>query len=135
MNPISQETIFLIINVLAVAFFAVLFLQSGMDKVVDWKGNLSWLTGHFEESPFSKIVPLLLAVITITELGAGIVCAYGVVELIAFDLNSFARVGILLSAVNLLMLFTGQRIAKDYVGAAVLVNYFLLALASLYFLA
>ena len=134
MNPISQETIFLIINVLAVAFFAVLFLQSGMDKVVDWKGNLSWLTGHFEESPFSKIVPLLLAVITITELGAGIVCAYGVVELIAFDLNSFARVGILLSAVNLLMLFTGQRIAKDYVGAAVLVNYFLLALASLYFL-
>ena len=36
-----------IMQVLASAFLAVLFLQSGIDKVTDRRGNLDWLTGHF----------------------------------------------------------------------------------------
>ena len=33
------------------AMVAILFLQSGLDKALDWKGNLAWLTGHFAKSP------------------------------------------------------------------------------------
>ncbi|MBL4578172.1 MAG: DoxX family protein [Flavobacteriales bacterium] len=134
MFTLSNEMLMLIINVLCVAFFTVLLIQSGVDKLLDWEGNLSWLTGHFKDSLFSNMVPLLLGIITVTELGAGLVCAYGVVELLVFGENTFARIGIILSAVNLLMLFVGQRIAKEYAGAAVLALYFLLSIVSLFFL-
>ena len=53
------------------AFFAILFLQSGIDKVTDRKGNLEWLTGHFSKSPIADHVPLLLSVLTGMELLAG----------------------------------------------------------------
>jgi hypothetical protein len=39
------------------------------------------------------------------------------------------------SAFSILALFFGQRMAKDYPGAATLVPYFLLALAAIYLLA
>jgi hypothetical protein len=43
--------------------------------------------------------------------------------------------GALTAGVAILGLFFGQRVAKDYAGAAVLVPYFLLALAGVYLLA
>ncbi|MBL4658154.1 MAG: DoxX family protein, partial [Flavobacteriales bacterium] len=107
----------------------------GIDKVVDWRGNLSWLKGHFEGSPFANAVPLLLAIVTATEIGAGAACAYGVVEMIFMDQSTFAVLGMLLSALNIVLLFAGQRIAKDYPGAAVLAGYFLLAIVLLQFIA
>ena len=41
----------------------------------------------------------------------------------------------MISAISLIALFFGQRMAKDYAGAAVLVPYFLLALSAIYLLA
>jgi len=134
MSLFGNDHIILFINLLSVALFAVLFLQSGIDKVVDWKGNLLWLVGHFEKSFLSGAVPLMLGLITLMELSAGLVCAYGVVELLVFDQQTFARMGVAISLVSFLMLFTGQRIAKDYPGAAVLANYFLLGIVTLFFL-
>jgi hypothetical protein len=43
--------------------------------------------------------------------------------------------GAVISAVAIVALFFGQRMAKDYAGAAVLVPYFLLALSAIYLLA
>jgi hypothetical protein len=43
--------------------------------------------------------------------------------------------GAVISAISLIALFFGQRMAKDYAGAAVLVPYFLLALSAIYLLA
>ena len=43
--------------------------------------------------------------------------------------------GLLVAALNFLALFFGQRIAKDYEGAAVLVNYFILNVLGLLSLA
>ena len=57
--------ILLIAKILPCAFFAVLFLQSGVDKVVDRKGNLAWMEPHFESSPFKGLVPMLLSVLTL----------------------------------------------------------------------
>ena len=120
-----------IVNGLCLAFFAVLFLQSGTDKVIDWKGNLSWLEGHFKGTPLANVVPLLLGAITITELIAGVASAVGVGEVLFSASKDIASFGLLVCLVNILLLFAGQRIAKDYEGAAVLVNYFLLAIVSL----
>ncbi|HMI84672.1 MAG TPA: hypothetical protein VK550_11310 [Polyangiaceae bacterium] len=41
--------------------------------------------------------------------------------------RTFAALGALLSIAAILMLFFGQRLAKDYAGAAALVPYFILA--------
>jgi len=42
--------------------------------------------------------------------------------------------GAVLSGISLCALFFGQRVAKDYAGAAVLVPYFLLALVAMWLL-
>jgi len=40
-------------------FLAILFIQSGLDKVFDWNGNLGWLTGHFEKTFVAGMVPVI----------------------------------------------------------------------------
>ena len=117
---------------LITAFFAVAFLQSALDKVVDREGNLGWLMGHFKNSPLAAQVPLLLTLITFLELGAGVICALGV---LVTDFSkggwTIAAVGVMLSGLALLSLFLGQRLAKDYAGAAVLAAYFAVAMIGL----
>ena len=121
-------------QILASAFLAILFLQSGLDKIFDRKGNLDWLTGHFAKSPLAGMVPLLLVAITILETAAGALSAIGCVLVVLRHNTAIAFCGALISAIAILALFVGQRMAKDYPGAAVLVPYFLLALVAIHIL-
>ncbi len=116
------------------AFQAALFLQSGLDKLTDYRANLSWLKDHFARSPLAGTVGLLLPVITITETAAGLFSAFGAVQLLTVKGTAWAYYGLLLAAISLLMLFLGQRLAKDYAGAASLVPYFLLVAFGLFLL-
>ncbi|MFY9234240.1 MAG: hypothetical protein WAO58_07245 [Fimbriimonadaceae bacterium] len=120
-----------IARVLVCTFFAVLFIQSGVDKVVDRAGNLAWLEPHFGKSPLKGAVPLMLGVITILELAAGVLSAAGAVVLVVGGPGWVPTAGVGLSALAILCLFAGQRIAKDYAGAAVLAAYFAVALLGL----
>jgi hypothetical protein len=117
------------------AFLAILFLQSGIDKIIDHRGNLEWLQGHFAKSPLAGIVSALLTAITLLELAAGALSAIGCLILIVSRETTLAFYGAVTSAVALIALFFGQRMAKDYAGAAVLVPYFLLTLIAIYLLA
>jgi hypothetical protein len=117
------------------AFLAILFLQSGIDKIIDYRGNLEWLKGHFAKSPLDAVVPVLLAAITLLEVAAGALSAIGCIVLIVSRETTIAFYGAVISAAALIALFFGQRMAKDYAGAAVLVPYFLLTLAAIYLLA
>jgi len=123
------------IQVLASAFLAILFLQSGIDKIIDRRGNLDWLKGHFAKSPLAGMVPLMVTVITIMEVAAGAMSAVGCVMLFIRRDSTIAFYGAVIAALAILALFFGQRMAKDYSGAATLVPYFLLALAAIYLLA
>ncbi len=114
------------------AMIAILFLQSGLDKVFNWKGNKEWLTGHFANSPLRGTVPLLLPVITLVELGAGVFSAAAFIAVLWGKAHCFGTIGMALGMVALTMLFFGQRVAKDYAGAASLVPYFLLCAAGLW---
>lgn len=124
-----------LMQIFASAFLAILFLQSGIDKIIDWRGNLEWLKGHFAKSPLAGIVPALLTTITILEVAAGTLSAVGCVFMILSRDSTVAFYGAIVSAVAIIALFFGQRIAKDYPGAAVLIPYFLLALVAIYLLA
>lgn len=124
-----------LMQILVSAFLAILFLQSGIDKIVDRRGNLEWLSGHFAKSPLAKIVPLMVIMITVLELAAGALSAIGCVLIIFSRDTLVGFYGAVMSALSILALFFGQRMAKDYAGAAVLVPYFLLTLVSIYLLA
>jgi hypothetical protein len=124
-----------VMQILASAFLAILFVQSGIDKVLDRSGNLDWLKGHFAKSLLAGTVPALLTAITILEVAAGVLSALGCVLVLVMRDSTVAFYGAVISAAAIIALFFGQRIAKDYAGAAVLVPYFLLALAAIYLLA
>ena len=124
-----------LMRIFASAFLAILFLQSGIDKIVDRRGNLEWLKGHFAKSPLAGMVPLIVIAITILEIAGGGLSAVGCAMIIFSRDSTLAFYGAVLSALSILSLFFGQRMAKEYAGAAVLVPYFLLALIAIYILA
>lgn len=121
-------------QLLVCALLAILFLQSGIDKVIDRRGNLEWLTGHFAKSPLGGMVPALLLILTLLEIAAGALSAVGGVILAVGGDATVAFYGAALSGLTIVALFFGQRMAKEYPGAASLVPYFLVALAGIYLL-
>jgi len=131
----SAEWSSYIIQLLVSAILAVLFLQSGLDKVIDRKGNRAYLDEHFAKSPLAGTVGPMFFVVTILEVAAGTLSALGFLLLLATHNATVAFWGALIAAANLVALFFGQRVAKDYAGAAALVPYFLLVITAIYFLA
>jgi diacylglycerol kinase len=124
-----------LLRILLSAFLAILFLQSGIDKVVDRRGNLDFLKGHFAKSPLAGMVPLMVTAITILEIAAGALSGIGCALIVLTRDSTLAFHGAVVAAVGIIALFFGQRMAKDYAGAAVLVPYFLLTLSAIYLLA
>lgn len=68
----------------------------------------------------------------VMELVAGMVSALGAAVLLSGGSSLLAYVGCLASACTFLALFLGQRLAKDYAGAATLVPYFCASLLGLW---
>lgn len=134
-NLRSPEFAYYILQILVSAFLAILFLQSGIDKIVDRRGNRAYLDQHFAKSPLAGTVGPMFAVITILEISAGALTGVGTVLLLLTRDSTVAYLGAVVAGINIVALFFGQRVAKDYVGAAVLVPYFLLALTGILLLA
>ena len=134
-NVHSPESAFYIMQILASAFLAILFLQSGLDKVVDRRGNRAYLEQHFAKSPLASTVGPMFVVVTILEVSAGALSGVGCALLLLTHDPTVAFLGAIVGGINLTALFFGQRVAKDYAGAAALVPYFLLALTAIYLLA
>lgn len=112
------------------ALLAITFIQSGLDKAFNFADNLSWLQSHFSKTFLRNWVHFLLGAITFFEVVAGFLALAGVFQILFLGGKSLAIYAAQLSALSILMLFFGQRIAKDYAGAAALVPYFMLSLAA-----
>lgn len=116
----------------AALLVSILFIQSGLDKVFDWKGNLEWLQGHFSKTFLARTVPMMVATITVLELATGFLAAAGIIYFLVTGSVVVIFYSAVLGALSVLALFFGQRVAKDYPGAAVLVPYFILLLILMY---
>ena len=131
---LSQEWDWLdIIRMLVSTFLAAIYLQSGIDKIVDRQGNLDFMGEHFSGTILAGSFHYGLAVVTATELLAGALSAAGVAWLLLGWGIVPGIVGTLFAAVSSCILMAGQRLAKDYIGATALVPYFLVAIIGLYF--
>lgn len=132
---IFDHTLLKILQVTISLFAGVLFLQSGFDKVFDFKGNKGYIQSVFAKTIFKSFSGILFIIITILEILAGLLAFFGGVFYFFEGQADFAILGLELSLISILCLFTGQRIAKDYAGAASLVAYFLLIAFGLYLFA
>ena len=115
-------------EILILLFLIVTFMQSGIDKISDWKGNIEFIKSHFKNSPLRNNVPLLLAIILTIEITAGIFMIIGTYQIYSSGLKEIALIGVELSAIALIFLLIGQRLAKDYAGAMTLAVYFIITL-------
>ena len=107
-------------------FLFIAFFQSGLDKIIDRKGNLDFLKAHFSDSPLIKIIPIMLLILTFLEIIGSLMLGYGVYYAFVNRSTLWIFYGFVVIAITIIMLFAGQRIAKDYLGAADLVPYFIL---------
>ena len=114
-------------------FIAIVFLQSGLDKIFDWKGNHAWISDHFKNSMLAKFVTPTLGIVTLLETAAGLLSVCGIVCLLWCNDGSCIYYSVLVALVSLLMLLFGQRVARDYDGAKTITIYFGVVLLSLLF--
>ena len=121
-------------EVLLLIFLIITFIQSGIDKLLDWKGNVSFIKEHFKNSPLKNTVPLLLGIVLIVEIVAGVLMSIGVYELYTSEAKEIALLGVELSAIALIFLLIGHRLAKDYAGAMSLGVYFIITLGGVFLL-
>ncbi len=121
-------------EILILLFLIVTFLQSGIDKLIDWKGNVSFITDHFKNSPLKNMVPILVGTILIFEVIASILMLIGVYQLAVNGGKEIALVGAEIAAISLIFMLIGQRLAKDYAGAMTLAVYFIINAFALYLL-
>ena len=113
-------------QILIAIFIFIAFFQSGLDKIIDRKGNLQFLNDHFSKTFLISIIPIVLSIITMLEVIGSLMLGYGIYYAFFFRSTLWIFYGFVVIAVTIIVLLAGQRIAKDYVGAADLVPYFTL---------
>lgn len=113
-------------------FTLITFLQSGLDKLFDWKGNYDWLTGHFKGTFMGGMVSLLLGIILVLEIITGLLALAAIYTLYVNEDFFLSQWALGLAALTLLMLLFGQRVAKDYAGAFTIVGYFIVVIFGLF---
>ncbi|MFL2997783.1 MAG: hypothetical protein ACJZ1Q_03410 [Candidatus Neomarinimicrobiota bacterium] len=110
-------------QILIAIVFIITFIQSGVDKVIDREGNRLYFKDHFSNSILKNYTSIMLTLITLLELICGFILIYGVYFSLVERTTLWIFYGFVICTVNLIILFLGQRIAKDYIGASDLVPY------------
>ena len=126
---IPEKVAFLLVLV----FFLIVFIQSGLDKIFDYKGNLNFLKDLLKIYFSPTLIELALISVTILELISGILCLIGIINFVFNDSNFIGLLGLITGSIALLVLLFGQRVSKNYDGAKTIAIYFILAMVGISF--
>ena len=126
---IPEKVAFLLVLV----FFLIVFIQSGLDKVFDYKGNLNFLKDLLKIYFSPTLIELALISVTILELTSGILCLIGIMNFLFNGSNFIGLIGLIVGSIALLVLLFGQRVSKNYDGAKTIAIYFILAIVGISF--
>ena len=113
---------------LILSFFSIVFIQSGLDKVFDHKGNLSFLRDLLGKFFNQSLITLAFISVTVLELFSGFLCLAGLFYTLFYDSSLIGLVGLIVGSVALLVLLFGQRVSKNYEGAKTITIYFILSI-------
>ena len=109
----------------------IVFFQSSIDKVIDRGGNLNFFKVQFKNTIFQNHLVFSLTLLTLFEFLAASLCFFGIIYRVFYVESIYIFYGLLICAIVLLILLVGQRIAKDYVGAADITIYFILCIITI----
>ena len=113
---------------LILSFFSIVFIQSGLDKVFDHKGNLSFLRDLLGKFFNQSLITLAFTSVTVLELFSGFLCLAGIFYILFNDSTFIGLIGLIIGSVALLVLLFGQRVSKNYEGAKTITIYFILSI-------
>ena len=120
-----------IAQILVSIFFSIVFFQSSIDKINDRSGNLKFFHHHFKGTFFQNYISISLNFLVILEITSASLCSFGIFYKFSYHDSIFIYYGLLMSAIALLSLLFGQRLAKDYAGAADITIYFILCIVTI----
>ena len=120
-----------IAQILVSIFFSIVFFQSSLDKINDREGNLKFFNHHFKGTFFQNYTSISLNFLALLEITSAFLCCFGIFYKFSYHDSIFIYYGLLMSAIVLLSLLLGQRLAKDYVGAADITIYFILCIVTI----
>lgn len=121
-------------TILILLFFIITYFFSVVEKLIDWKGTVSYYTNHFKKTILKNTIPLLLLKVIIFEIAAFTTLIIGLYFIVTQNELIIAKIGLEISAFTLLMFLIGQRLAKDYQGAMNITVYFILNTIGIYLL-
>lgn len=121
-------------SILVLIFLAITFIQSGYDKVFDWRGSVEWLKSHFSKTILKNHIPLALGLLVVLEIITGILSLVGCVELFVNGGRTFGYYGAIFSSITLIIMLLGQRLANDYDGARTIAIYFIPSVLAVFWL-
>ena len=113
---------------LILGFFSIVFVQSGLDKVFDKKGNMTFLKKLLGDFFHQNLIKVAFISVTILELTSGFLCIAGIFEFLFQDSSFLGLIGLIAGSIALLILLFGQRVSKNYEGAKTLAIYFILSI-------
>ena len=113
-------------------FLSIVFIQSALDKIFNWKGNLEFTTSTLTNKFPPMLVRFTLLNVLLLEFTGGFGSLGGVVEIMVGNSTLYmAKLGTITSSLALLILLLGQRISQNYVDAKTIVIYFIVCLFGL----
>lgn len=120
-----------IVQILVSIFFSIVFFQSSIDKINDRESNLKFFNQHFKKTIFQNYTLILLNLLTLIELISAVLCFSGVFYKFFYFDSIYIYYGLLMTSIVFLFLLLGQRLAKDYAGAADVAIYFILCIVTI----
>jgi len=120
-----------IVQILASIFFSIVFFQSSIDKINDRESNLKFFNQHFKGTVFQKYTSISLNLLALLEITSALLCCFGIFYKLSYHDSIFIYYSLLMIAIVLLSLLFGQRLAKDYAGAADITIYFILCIVTI----
>ena len=113
-------------------FLSIVFIQSALDKIFNWKENLEFTTSTLTNKFPPMLVRFALLNVLLLEFTGGFGSLGGVVEIMVGNSTLYmAKLGTITSSLALLILLLGQRISQNYVDAKTIVIYFIVCLFGL----
>jgi uncharacterized membrane protein YphA (DoxX/SURF4 family) len=116
----------------ALLFVLVVFGQSGLDKLLNYRDNRDYFNQQFSKSPLANFAGLLLPVIALMEVASAALALIGLFMLWTSGTRLPGLFAMALSCLTFIALIFGQRLAKDYGGAAGIVPYLGVTMLGLY---
>ena len=114
------------------AFLSIVFIQSALDKIFNWKGNLEFTASTLTSKFPPRLVRFALLNVLLLEFAGGFGSLAGMIEIWLGSSTLFiAKLGIITSSIALLILLLGQRISQNYMDAKTIVIYFIVCLFGL----